>query len=154
MEPVKVQVTRNMVDYALQQTSTLCAVALALRDANEDGDWILPHVDQDTIRVTDRRTQQRYIWKTPKKVANYIDKFDRQREAVGPMAFVLGEPDEIRSMTRRQPSEMIQQAIAREKRKQRPSESPEAKKARGDRRVPVNFTNTRLRTLREPLPEE
>jgi hypothetical protein len=150
MEPVKVAVTRDMVDYALQQTSTLCAVALALRDANEDGDWILPRVDQDTIRVTDRRAGERYTWRTPRKVANYIDKFDRQREAVGPMTFVLGEPDEVRPIRHRQPSEIIADAERRKKWRETHAVNgttlPRTK-------VPDTFSNTRTRILRPPTEE-
>lgn len=144
MEPVKVQVTRLMVNYALQQTSTLCAVALALRDANEDGDWILPRVTQDTIRVTDRRTGERLTWKTPKKVAAYIDKFDREREAVGPMSFVLGEPDEVRPIKHRQPSQIIADAQRFKAHRERQT----AEGTRPGRVRPVGFTNTRERLLR------
>ncbi len=146
-ETTTVQVTRLMVDYALQQTSTMCGVALALREANPD--WELPRVTQKDIRVTDRRTGKRLIWKTPRRVATWIDKFDRRREAVGPMAFVLGEPDQTRPIKHRQPSQIIADS-------QRFQAYRSARKTAGSRvganraPLPAGFTASRTRTLREP----
>lgn len=143
----KVQVTRLMVDYALQQTSTMCGVALALREANDD--WILPRVTQETIRVTDRRTGKRLVWRTPPRVAKWIDKFDRQREATGPIAFVLGEPDQERPIKHRQPSQIIRDSERFKARRARWS----ATGTRPTRQLVKGFTNTRERQLRD-VPED
>jgi hypothetical protein len=135
----KIQVTSQMVNYALQQTSTLCAVALALRDANDD--WILPRVTQNDIRYTDRRTGQRVTIPTPKKVAAWIDKFDRQREAVSPFSFDLDLAQAtVRPIKHLQPSEVIAQAKRdKERRKVRTTQ----------KKVPSGtFKNTNKRELR------
>lgn len=140
-EKVRIQVTRNMVDYALQQTSTMCAVALALRDANDD--WVLPRVTQDDIRFTDRRTKERIVIPTPPKVAEFIDKFDRRREAVKPFAFDLDlSQAETRPVEHKQPSQMIRQKQLRE--------NPGMRR---QRRIPAAVApkNTSKRELR-PLP--
>lgn len=134
-----------MVDYALQQTSTLCGVALGLREANDD--WILPRVTQDDIRVTDRRTGERLIWKTPPRVSKWIDKFDRQREAVGPIAFVLGEPDARRPIAHRQPSQII--ADAERVRNGRAKRKAEGNPVQKPAKLPEGFTNARTRVLRD-----
>jgi hypothetical protein len=135
---MKIQVTRNMVDYALQQTSTLCAVALALRDANDD--WILPRVTQEDIRVTDRRTGKRITIPTPPKVAAWIDKFDRQREAVGAFSFDLDLTQATtRPMQHITPSGAIKQA----------ERNARAKVRNTQKRTPANyFKNTNKRELR------
>lgn len=136
----KIQVTRTMVDYALQQTSTLCAVALALRDANDD--WVLPLVTQDEIRYTDRRTQERVILSTPPKVAEWIDRFDKKRELVKPFSFELDTTNAVRRpIVRKQPSEMIRQAVLRK---------DKDKVIRRQRKIPVGSRpkNTSKRELR------
>lgn len=138
---VEINVTSTMVDYALQQKSTLCAVALALRDA--DDDWILPRVTQTDIRYTDRRTHERVIIPTPPEVAEFIDKFDRKREAVKPFTFELDMSQATkRPMTHLQPSQAIAKAEARKR--------AEAKKPRtGQKRLPPRtFNNTNKRELR------
>ena len=138
---VRINVTSTMVDFALQQKSTLCAVALALRDANDD--WILPRVTQTDIRYTDRRTQQRIIVPTPPEVAKFIDQFDRKREYVKPFSFDLDLSTAVaRPMTHAQPSEAIKKA---ERRK-----AAEAKKPRTtQKKLPARtFSNTNKRELR------
>jgi hypothetical protein len=136
---MKIHVNHHHIDWALQQKSTLCAVSLALRDANDD--WVLPRVTQDTIRYTDRRTQERVIIPTPPEVAEFIDAFDRQREAVGPITFNLDlRKAERRPMTHIQPSEAIAQAERRRKR--------EALNPRTTQKKTPQFTNTSKRELR------
>lgn len=138
----RINVTRNMVDYALQQTSTMCAVALALRDANDD--WVLPRVTQEDIRFTDRRTHERVIIPTPAKVAEFIDKFDRQREAVAPFNFDIDlSTAERRPMKRLQPTQLIKQAERDRQRKD--------SQGRRQKRTPAgSFNNTSKRELRPP----
>lgn len=105
----KIHVTSHHIGWALQEKSTLCAVALALRDANDD--WVLPRVTQDDIRYTDRRTNQRVIIPTPPKVAQFIDRFDAKREYVGPITFELDMSKAVtRPMKHLQPSQVIAQA--------------------------------------------
>jgi len=152
-EQVLVQVTRNMVNYALQQTSTMCAVALALRDANDD--WVLPRVTQDDIRFTDRRTGERVIVKTPPKVSAFIDKFDRQRETVRPFNFEIDlSQAERRPVKRRQPSEILKQALYDQGRNE-PYSHHAASSPRRQARIPaaVAPTNTSKRELR-PVADE
>lgn len=97
---VPVTVTRNMIHWAIQQTSTQCAIALALRDASDD--FVFPHVDQNVIRVSDRRTGLRYEFKTPDVVAKWIDRFDRDVTKVRPFTFELHleDADKIKPVQR------------------------------------------------------
>jgi hypothetical protein len=133
-----VTVTRNMVDYALQQTSTLCAVALALKDANDD--IILPRVTQKDIRYTDRRTGQRVTVPTPPEVSAFIDRFDRRRELVKPFAFDLDLSEaKTRPIKHAQPSQLIRQAeLNRQTRERRQAKIP----------VAIRPKNTSKRELR------
>ena len=111
---VHVDVTSNMVHYALQQTSTLCAVALAIKDASDD--YILPRVTQKDIRYTDRRTGHRVTVPTPPEVATWIDKFDRQREQVAPFGFDLDlSQATMRPIIKLQPSQLIRNAANHKK---------------------------------------
>lgn len=87
---VEVHVTRDMIHWAMQQTSTQCAIALAVRDADPDGDWVMPDVRQGRIAVSDRRTGQRLVWTdVPKKIQTWIDQFDRDPSKVKPFTFTL-----------------------------------------------------------------
>lgn len=109
---LKVHVTKPLINWALQQTSTACAIALALK--NVDDEICYARVDQDTIRFTDRRTNTRYVFKTPPRLAAWIDSFDRDREGVRPINFTLdlGEPLTARPVRRLQPSQLAHQAEA------------------------------------------
>lgn len=89
---VDVNVSRDMIHYAVTQTSTLCAIALALRDADIDGNFERPWVTQNRIAITDRRTQERYEWdadQIPDKIKTWIDQFDRDPGKVKPFSFQL-----------------------------------------------------------------
>lgn len=89
---VDVNVTRDMIDVALTQRSTLCAIALALRDADINGNYERPWVTQDRIAVTDRSTDQRYEWdadQIPETIKTWIDQFDRNPNKVRPFTFKL-----------------------------------------------------------------
>jgi hypothetical protein len=106
---MKVTVTREMVGYALQQTNSNCAIALALKDANPD--FIYPRITQESISVTDIREGKRYTFHTPDKMAKWIDKFDRG-ESPSPFSFELNieEADKVVEVRRLQPSELAKQA--------------------------------------------
>lgn len=89
---VDVNVTRDMIHYAVTQTSTLCAIALAMRDADVDGNFERPWVSQDRIAITDRYTDQRYEWEAdqiPEEIKTWIDQFDRDPGKVRPFTFQL-----------------------------------------------------------------
>lgn len=96
MDPVRVGVTRKLIAWALTQSSTQCAVAQALKDASDD--FVFPHVNQNTIRVTNARTRQRFTFKTPKKLAEWIDEFDNDPTLCKPVSFTLDfdAPDSVR----------------------------------------------------------
>jgi hypothetical protein len=80
-----VRVTRDLIAHALEQTSTMCAVAVALKAADED--IVRPRVTQTTIAFTDARSGKRYVFDTPDKIAKFIDAFDRGRELARPFNF-------------------------------------------------------------------
>lgn len=93
---IRVQITRKLIDWALQQTSTQCAIALALKDAG-NGDIVRPIVTQKTIAFTDARSGLRYTYFTPDKIATWIDTFDRDPSSVKPLVFTLdtSQPDRV-----------------------------------------------------------
>lgn len=105
--PRTVRVTRKLIDWALTQSSTQCAISLALKDA--DDAFASPRVNQEKICITDRATGQRYIFKTPDRIAKWIDQFDRDPSTTKPLTFTLDldEADEVRPIQRQQPSEII-----------------------------------------------
>jgi hypothetical protein len=83
----KININRNNINWAIQQSNTQCAIAQALIEM--DDDIIYPRVTQDEIRFTSRRNGERYVFKTPPKAAKWIDKFDHNPNEVGPMSFDL-----------------------------------------------------------------
>lgn len=96
MNKVRVSVSRKMIDFALQQTSTNCAIALALKDSEVNGNddaVMLPHVDQKTIRFTDRVNGVRYTIPTPERIAKFIDDWDHARELARPFQFTIDLDD-------------------------------------------------------------
>lgn len=95
-----VRVDRRLIAWALQQTSTQCAIALALKDANDN--FVRPVVTQEAIHVTDARSGIRYHFKTPKKIAEWIDQFDRSPETTKPLTFTV-DLTEAESATPYQP---------------------------------------------------
>lgn len=106
---VEVHVTRQMIDYALEQTSTRCAVSLALKDA--DDAYILPMVDQDYIRVTNRSSGERLTFTTPARIAKFIDEWDRGIKLMKPFSFTLDTDEaDVRPIRHMQPSELIRTA--------------------------------------------
>lgn len=89
---VEVNVNRDMIDHALTQRSTLCAIALAIRDADVDGDFERPWITQNRIAFTNRRTDERYEFEAdqiPDEIKTWIDQFDRNPSKVKPFSFTL-----------------------------------------------------------------
>lgn len=85
---IDVNVTRDMIHWALTQKSTQCAIALAIRDANEN--FVFPNVTQEAISVSDRSTGMRYTWTdVPEKIQRWIDQFDRDPSKVKPFTLTL-----------------------------------------------------------------
>lgn len=138
---VTVRVTRKLLDWAIQQTSTQCAVALGLKDADED--IIRPKVTQDAIAFTDYRTDARYTFDVPEHIAKKIDAFDRDPSSVKPFTFTLDldEAREIRpSVHKRHSVEAQVRDYEKRQRKEietRPAESQKIyRPLRTDYRVP------------------
>jgi hypothetical protein len=119
-EPVTVRVTKQMIDWALRQSTSQCAIALALRDA--DDYFSHPSVNQKEIRVTDHRTGQRYVFKTPPALARWVDKFDRG-EPVKPVTFALdlSQADAVREVHRTSVRALVNQARRDRERKVMPA---------------------------------
>lgn len=91
-EKIRVTVTRNMIHWAVTESSTQCAIALALRDADPDGLFERPFVAQHRIAFTDRYTDHRYEWdedQIPEKLKSWIDQFDRDPSRCRPFTFTL-----------------------------------------------------------------
>lgn len=91
----RISVKRDNIAWAIQQSSTQCAIAQALVES--DDDIIYPHVDQNEIRFTSRRTGERYVYTTPPKAAKWIDDFDTKPNSVKPMNFELDLTHPIRT---------------------------------------------------------
>ena len=85
MSRIRLQVSRKLIDWALQQNNSQCAISCAIRDA----DFYYPRVTQTRISFTDRDAGVRYTWPTPSKVAEWIDGFDRDRTLTQPLAINL-----------------------------------------------------------------
>ena len=109
---VTVRVTRNILHWALTQSSTQCAVARALKDADERISY--PRVDQKKIAFTDMETGTRYSFKTPEPIATFIDSFDRDPGHTKPITFMLdlSKAEKVRPVKRTP----IEQAIAQAER--------------------------------------
>lgn len=112
----RVRVNSKNIQWALTQSSSHCAIAQALIDLDDSITY--PRVTQEEIRFTDRQTGERKVYKTPKRVAKWIDEWDRNPEGVSPMSFDLdlSNPDIARPVRRAQPSERVAESL-RKKRK-------------------------------------
>lgn len=107
---ITVRVTRDHIGHAIRQTSTQCAVAIALKDA---GDFYRPVVTQEKIKFTDMTTGLRYEFDTPPKIAELIERFDALGpQTAKPASFTidLDEATKVTPIKRRQPSELLEQA--------------------------------------------
>lgn len=72
---ISIPVTQRRIDEGAKRNSNHCMVAESLHDA-------FPHlsrvaVDVQTIRATDVRRKERYVWLTPSSVQRLIIDFDR-----------------------------------------------------------------------------
>lgn len=110
----RININRNNIDWAIQQSNTQCAIAQALVEM--DDDIIYPRVTQDEIRFTSRRTGHRYVYKTPPKAAKWIDQFDHNPNQVTPMSFDLDvlHPDKIAPIRRASVKTRIETAQKRQ----------------------------------------
>lgn len=106
-EKVTIRVTRNLLDWALQQTSTQCAIALAIKDA--DDDFQRPKVTQQSMSFADARTGVRYTFPTPARLAKLIDDFDRDPSSVKPTSFTLDLDDaEVKPIKRATITQLVE----------------------------------------------
>lgn len=83
---VKVVVTQELVDRAVQRDSHHCMIAEAIKEQNPHFARIL--VDLQTIRWTNTRTGKRYICLTPEEAAAKLVDFDQGRQ-IEPFAFAV-----------------------------------------------------------------
>lgn len=105
---MRVQVKRDNIAWAIQQSNTQCAIAQALVEM--DDDIIYPRVTQDEIRFTSRRTGERYVFKTPPKAAKWIDKFDHTPNDIGPVSFELDTPTVVKPIRKLPASTRVKRA--------------------------------------------
>ena len=82
-----VRVTKKLIHWALTQSSTQCAIAQAVRDANDE--WERPWVNQKSIGFSDHATGTRYNFPTPQILADWISQFDADPTQVKPITFEI-----------------------------------------------------------------
>jgi len=87
LEAVRVNVTQECIDSAIQQDRHNCAVVIAVKYANNDFERI--EADQDQIVLSIRSEQLRYWWKTPATVRKHIDQYDLDKAGLKPFMFTL-----------------------------------------------------------------
>ncbi len=90
MDRLTIRVTQEMIDIATQRHRGDCAVAIAIRLADDRLGWA--RVDRDQISISDRTDEVRRVWVTPARVRSFIDTFDLNRVAAQPFTFTL-DPD-------------------------------------------------------------
>jgi hypothetical protein len=86
MADMKVTITPELVERAVQRDSRHCMIAEAIKEQNPHFKFIL--VDLATIRWTNPRTGKRYLCLTPPPAATALIAFD-QGGAIDPFAFTL-----------------------------------------------------------------
>lgn len=79
---ITVEVTAKRINEGAKRNSNHCMVAESLKDSYPKLNYIA--VDIQTIRATDRKKKERYIWLTPRSVQEMIINFDR---GVKPLPF-------------------------------------------------------------------
>lgn len=79
-----VEVTAKRINEGAKRNSNHCMVAESVKDARPDLRYI--SVDVQTIRATNRKKKERYIWLTPRSVQEMIINFDR---GVKPLPFIF-----------------------------------------------------------------
>lgn len=117
MSAIPVRVTRKLINYALTENKTQCAIAQALRDASDT--FMHPYVDQKHIKVTDRVTGKRYTFNTPQKLANWVTQFDRDPTKTNPISFSLDltQADSVRDIKRNSVEQSIKKSQAAKNKK-------------------------------------
>lgn len=83
-----VSITQKDIDSGVPHTCTLCPVAIAVSRAFKG---LKVSVSQDHIYVYERKSEARYIFKTPRRVSKFIDLFDTP-STVKPITFNLNNP--------------------------------------------------------------
>lgn len=95
---LKVNVTKDCIDNGTERNSNHCMIAEAVKNARPN----LSHVcvDIQTIRATNRKLGERYIWLTPKSAQQLIVDFDRGKRPT-PFSVTLnaGQTVEVATMT-------------------------------------------------------
>lgn len=81
---ITVEVTAKRINEGAKRNSNHCMVAESLKDAYPRLKYVA--VDIQTIRATDLKKRERYIWLTPTSVQNMIINFDR---GVKPLPFTF-----------------------------------------------------------------
>jgi hypothetical protein len=86
MATMRVTITPELVERAVQRDSRHCMIAEAIKEQNPHFERVL--VDLQTIRWTNPRTGKRYICLTPEVAGALLVDFDQGRE-IEPFAFSL-----------------------------------------------------------------
>lgn len=86
MPSMKVNVTPELVDRAVQRDSRHCMIAEAIKEQNPHFRHIL--VDLATIRWTNPRTGKRYVCLTPEVAGSALVAFD-QGQSIEPFSFTI-----------------------------------------------------------------
>src|SRR5688572_3877236 len=85
---LKVEVTKDIIDHAVERNSNHCMLADALKASHPHLKFI--SVDIQTIRATDLEKRQRYVWLTPRSTQLAIINFD-QGQRPAPFSYQLRE---------------------------------------------------------------
>ena len=98
---MQIQVTKEIVERAIRETSGHCLIADAIKASIPDTAFV--SVDLQTIRFTDRKSALRYVYLTPPDAQDALISFD-QGEEISPFQFKLNRAIRI-SQTRKTPEE-------------------------------------------------
>ena len=106
---ITIQVTRNHINEGIQRTSTQCAFAQAVKDADED--FAFPRITTEKIAFSNMRTGERFTVETPEKVAEFIRTWDKDPREAKPFRITLDLDEAVVRPIRHQPaSERIKAA--------------------------------------------
>lgn len=113
---IRVDVTPEHIEHAIQHTSTNCAIAMAIKETNPH--FFKPLVREDRISFTNLETEERYTWKLDdmepaeaQRIRNFIHNWDGERNAVRPTTIELDvSKAEVRPMVRQTPTQLIKLA--------------------------------------------
>lgn len=108
------KVTKDILADACKRNSNTCMVACALKEAKPKLSRIA--VDIQTIRATDWKKGERYVWLTPRSIQQKIVDFDAGKD-IKPFAFKMGDGQtiEVAPKTPKQKSKMRANNIKRKK---------------------------------------